>query len=328
MNNSRQLDWTLVTEDTHYRWKWKCVCEWERVRERESWKEVEGRGLRQLWKHMSLLLAALCEKDPTRRNGNVLVRFWKRVWAENYPQCSGTHMESCQALLAYLTQPLSWAMMERTTTVSCFFFSSSLLLASFLELTRRDGGSLFDVADMHFLILLEKYIPKKGEKTAKKKQKNVQGTSHYWPGKPQICSTATSWRSKWKGGLGGTGWEPKEASGDQAGSKADLISTSGVSDVGSTGEKCGGLRWSPYWMRDGGLKVIRFIASAASRGSGNDETSRLQVPPLISLAGPLWQASCLTIATMDKEAKQIGMNIFIEGLRNAIQLTISDLQTD
>lgn len=41
-------------------------------------------------------------------------------------------------------------------------------------------------------------------------------------------------------------WEPKEASGDQAGSKADLIFTSGVSDVGSTGEKCGGLRWSPY----------------------------------------------------------------------------------
>lgn len=39
-------------------------------------------------------------------------------------------------------------------------------------------------------------------------------------------------------------WEPKEASRDQAGSKADLISTSGVSDVGCSGEKCGGLRWS------------------------------------------------------------------------------------
>lgn len=80
------------------------------------------------------------------------------------------------------------------------------------------------------------------------------------------------------GGMGGgQGWEPKEASGDQAGSKADLISTSEVSDVGRLGEKCGGLRWSPYRMPAGGLEVIRFIVSAPSHGSDHDRTSRLRV---------------------------------------------------
>lgn len=59
--------------------------------------------------------------------------------------------------------------MERT--VFHVFFSSFLLLlllASFLELTRRDGVSLFDVADAHFLLLLEKYIPKKRQKKKNK----------------------------------------------------------------------------------------------------------------------------------------------------------------
>lgn len=45
-----------------------------------------------------------------------------------------------------------------------FFFPPPLLLASFLELTRRDGGSPFDVANVHFLLLLEQYIPKNDKK--------------------------------------------------------------------------------------------------------------------------------------------------------------------
>lgn len=126
-----------------------------------------------------------------------------------------------------------------------FFFSSSLLLVftSFLELTRRDGGSPFDVADAHFLLLLDQYIPKKQNNKKKEALLAIDRRTS------DLQRRNFLERQGGRRGRGEQEWEPKEASGDQAGSKADLISTSGVSDVGSAGEKCGGLRWSPYRAR-------------------------------------------------------------------------------
>lgn len=71
---------------------------------------------------------------------------------------------------------------ENRNCVSCyFFFLPPFPLLHLLQLTRWDGGSSFDVADVHIRLLLEQYIPKKGKKKKNSEQINVGGTLRYWP---------------------------------------------------------------------------------------------------------------------------------------------------
>lgn len=152
-----------------------------------------------------------------------------------------------------------------------FFFPSSPPLLILPELTPRDRGFPFDVADTHFLRRQTNKPHHRHHRHPPTPQKNPLNTA-VAPvidrRTPQICSAALPGPGEARrgGGRDKTG-NQKEASRDQASSKADLISSSEVLEMSLM------CWWRRGCERRGGrggverrsaAEAIRFLASSTA----------------------------------------------------------------